>query len=185
MKTAVIAIAAVCMTFATAAVADSQTPYAGLQTRSIKALSEKQIADLRAGKGMSLALAAELNGYPGPAHVLELSDRLRLTPVQRERVAAEFKKMQTEASALGEQIIAQEAELDRLFADRTVTPASLQAVTDRIAILNAQLRRAHLAYHLTTRDLLNPEQNARYAELRGYGGAPHHHDGMHHHHRKH
>ncbi|MFZ5732420.1 MAG: hypothetical protein ACOY4O_06780, partial [Pseudomonadota bacterium] len=95
------------------------------------------------------------------------------------------KKMQTEASALGEQIIAQEAELDRLFADRTVTPASLQAVTDRIAILNAQLRRAHLAYHLTTRDLLNPEQNARYAELRGYGGAPHHHDGMHHHHRKH
>ncbi len=181
MKTAVIAAAAVCMTFIGTAVADTQTPYAGLQTRSIKALSEKQIADLRAGKGMSLALAAELNGYPGPAHVLELSDRLGLTAAQRARVMAEHKKMQAEASALGERIIAQEAELDRLFADRTVTPASLQAVTDRIAILNGQLRRAHLAYHLTTRDLLDPAQNARYAELRGYGGAPHHHGGMHHH----
>src|SRR6266849_3579115 len=51
--------------------AQSQQPYAGLQTRPIKAISEQQIADLKAGRGMSLALAAELNGYPGPKHVLE------------------------------------------------------------------------------------------------------------------
>jgi hypothetical protein len=43
-------------------------PYAGLQQRGVKALSDQQIADLRAGKGMGLALAAELNGYPGPIH---------------------------------------------------------------------------------------------------------------------
>ena len=49
-------------------------PYAGMQQRALKALSEDQIADLRAGKGMGLALAAELNGYPGPIHVLELCD---------------------------------------------------------------------------------------------------------------
>ena len=48
------------------------SPYAGLQDRAIKALSDEQIADLRAGKGMSLALPAELNGYPGPAHALEI-----------------------------------------------------------------------------------------------------------------
>ena len=29
---------------------------------------------------MGLALAAELNGYPGPLHVIELADSLRLTP---------------------------------------------------------------------------------------------------------
>lgn len=52
----------------------AQTPYAGMQTRPIKALSDEQIADLQAGRGMGLALAAELNGYPGPAHVLELAD---------------------------------------------------------------------------------------------------------------
>ncbi len=44
------------------AAASAQTPYAGMQTRQIKALSEQQIADLGAGRGMGLALAAELNG---------------------------------------------------------------------------------------------------------------------------
>ena len=43
----------------------AQTPYAGMQSRPIKALSEQQVADLQAGRGMGLALAAELNGYPG------------------------------------------------------------------------------------------------------------------------
>ena len=34
-----------------AAAANAQTPYAGIQTRSIKALSEQQVADLSAGRG--------------------------------------------------------------------------------------------------------------------------------------
>ncbi len=54
-----------------ASVALAQSPYAGMQTRPIKALSDQQITDLKAGRGMGLALHAELNGYPGPAHVLE------------------------------------------------------------------------------------------------------------------
>ncbi|MBW5435799.1 hypothetical protein FXB41_13685 [Bradyrhizobium canariense] len=56
--------------------AQSGQPYAGLEHRPIKALSHQQIEDLRAGRGMGLALAAELNGYPGPSHVLEFGDRL-------------------------------------------------------------------------------------------------------------
>ena len=59
-----------------ASLAQSQQPYAGLEARSIKALSDQQIADLKAGRGMGLALAAELNGHPGPMHVLELADPL-------------------------------------------------------------------------------------------------------------
>ena len=51
------------------------TPYAGMQNRAIKALSDEQIAQLRAGKGMALALAAELNGYPGPLHALDLAEQ--------------------------------------------------------------------------------------------------------------
>jgi hypothetical protein len=51
-------------------------PYTGMQARSVKALSEQQVADLQAGRGMGLALAAELNGYPGPIHVLELGEPL-------------------------------------------------------------------------------------------------------------
>lgn len=52
--------------------ATGQQPYAGLQSRAIKTLSEQQIADLNAGRGMGLALAAELNGYPDPIHTIEL-----------------------------------------------------------------------------------------------------------------
>jgi len=63
----------------TSAAAIAQTPYAGMQTRPIKALSEQQVADLGAGRGTGLALAAELNGYPGPSHVLELADKLDLS----------------------------------------------------------------------------------------------------------
>jgi hypothetical protein len=65
------------------ALTQSHQPYAGLETRALKALSADQIADLKAGRGMGLALAAELNGYPGPLHVLELADRINLSHDQR------------------------------------------------------------------------------------------------------
>jgi hypothetical protein len=82
--------------------AQSTRPYAGLQTRSIKALSAEQIADLKAGRGMSLALAAELNGYPGPRHVLELGGQLGLTDRQRGDVQRLFDQMTAEVVPIGE-----------------------------------------------------------------------------------
>src|SRR5262245_64398212 len=60
-----------------------RSAYAGLETRDIKALSAQQLADLQAGRGMGLAIAAELNGYPGPLHVFELADSLGLSPDQQ------------------------------------------------------------------------------------------------------
>ena len=86
---------------ATPSAAQSQQPYAGLEGRSIKALSEQQIADLRAGRGMSLALPAELNGYPGPRHVLELGDQLGLTDQQRADVQRLFDEMTAEVVPVG------------------------------------------------------------------------------------
>ena len=44
--------------------------YAGLQDRPIKAMAPERVADLLAGRGATLALAAELNHFPGPRHVL-------------------------------------------------------------------------------------------------------------------
>src|SRR3954462_5308423 len=116
-------ISAVLMLTATAA--SAQTPYAGMQTRSIKALSEQQVADLGAGRGMGLALAAELNGYPGPSHVLENADALELTVDQRNRIKALFEAMNAEAVPLGEGLIDEESKLDTLFADRRITPSTL------------------------------------------------------------
>ena len=162
--------------FAPAALAQSQQPYAGLEGRSIKALSEQQIADLRAGRGMGLALAAELNGYPGPLHVLEFANDLDLTSQQRAKVQELFAAMKAEAIPLGERLIAQEVDLDKQFANQTITPASLAASTDAIGITHAALRQAHLKYHLSTVELLTPAQVQRYGELRGYkSGMQHSH----------
>jgi Spy/CpxP family protein refolding chaperone len=148
-------------------------PYAGLQSRPVKALSDHQIADLRAGRGTGLALAAELNGYPGPMHVLQLASGLTLTDAQHARVAALYDSMKQEAVAIGERLIAAETSLDRLFADKTVTSASLEAVTHEIASLQGALRLAHLKYHLATIEILTPDQVKRYSELRGYRSGAH------------
>jgi hypothetical protein len=103
-----------------------QTPYAGLQQRPVKALSDQQVADLRAGRGMGLALAGELNGYPGPLHVLELADQLQLSAELRQRVQQLFDAMKAEATAMGETLIEQERALDREFAEARISPASLE-----------------------------------------------------------
>ena len=157
--------------------AAAQTPYAGLQVRSIKALSEQQVADLKAGRGMGLALAAELNGYPGPSHLLELADQLGLSDAQRSAVRSLFEAMKAETIPIGERLIDQETALDSLFAEHKVTAENLAAVTAEIGDTQAKLRAAHLRYHLSTVALLEPWQIQRYAELRGYaeGDQTHHH----------
>jgi hypothetical protein len=99
--------------------------------------------------------------HAGPVHALELGDRLGLDAAQRAKVGELVAAMTAEAIPLGERLIAQEADLDRLFAGKRVTPANLQA--------------AHLRYHLATLDVLTPHQVHRYRELRGdtggHGGA--------------
>lgn len=143
-------------------------PYAGMQGRAIKALTEKQVADLRAGKGMSLALPAELNGYPGPAHTLELAVPLSLTAEQTMKAQQLFEQMQADAKALGEELISRELELDRLFKNKNASFASIQEATAIAARVQGQLRASHLQYHLKMVAILTPAQVARYNELRGY-----------------
>lgn len=151
----------------------ADAPYAGLQKRPVKALSTQQQNDLRAGRGMGMALAAELNNYPGPRHVLDLSEQLGLSAAQRSLVSGLFDEMSARAKPLGLRIVAAETRLDRLFAEKRVNDATLLAHTADIARLNGELRYVHLRYHLTVRELLTDTQIGRYAELRGYrsGGA--------------
>jgi hypothetical protein len=160
-------------------VAIAQSPYAGMQTRPIKALSEQQVADLKAGRGMGLALPAELNGYPGPAHVLELADQLGLSADQKAQVQSLFEAMKAEAVPVGAKLLDQEAALDRLFATHSVTAESLKAATEQIGETQAELRNTHLKYHLQTEQILTLDQTQRYSTLRGYGSAMpmerHHH----------
>jgi Spy/CpxP family protein refolding chaperone len=143
-------------------------PYAGWEGRAIKALSPEQVDDLQSGRGMGLALAAELNGYPGPLHVLELADQLDLTASQRAETQRLFDAMQADAVALGEQVIAAEAALDRLFATGTASDAAITAAAVEVGRAQGVLRAHHLRYHVAMRELLSPHQVARYGQLRGY-----------------
>lgn len=164
------------------ALAQHRQPYAGMEARPVKALSDREIADLREGRGMGLALAAELNGYPGPMHVLEHADALALTAEQRARTQTLYDAMKAEAVRLGAQLIAEETALDQAFAQRTITPQSLADATAAIGRTQAALRATHLRYHLAQVELLTPQQVQRYTELRGYaaGQAPAHHPRRHH-----
>lgn len=144
------------------------SPYTGETERAIKSLSPDDIAGYRDGRGMGLARAAELNHYPGPLHTLELADALDLTPEQQRETERIRMEMQQQAQALGEQLIAQEAALDDLFADGQADSARVDSITAVIAATHGQLRAAHLNAHVALRALLSPEQIAAYDRERGY-----------------
>ena len=159
------------------------SPYIGQESRDIKALSAEDVQGYLSGKGMGLAKAAELNGYPGPAHVLELASQLALTPEQRARTEALFASMESKAVSLGRALVDEERRLDQLFATKSVTAENLRRSLDAIGAIQAKVRGAHLEAHLAQADILTPEQNARYARLRGYGSENAHmdHAGQHKH----
>jgi hypothetical protein len=178
-RTAVLAL--VTCLLAGSSLADSPPiAYAGQQTRAIKALSEEDIAALLNGEGMGMAKAAELNGYPGPKHVLTLAKELKLTEAQRQQVQVIFDQMSVAARPLGMELIGRELLLDRLFAGGEVTTDSLAVETATIGALEGSLRSVHLAAHLQTCALLNADQIAVYKQLRGYESATaeghHHHE---------
>jgi hypothetical protein len=125
-----------------AAGAAETSPYAGWQKWSIEALAPEQIEDYLTGRGMTMALPAELNGNPGPRHVLDLAGELGLTPEQLAQTEALFEGMRRQASELGAGIVTHEAELDELFAS-----------------LERAAARTSLSYLLAMRDLLEPSQN--------------------------
>lgn len=143
-------------------------PYATFKDRPIKALSPEQEADLRQGRGMGLALAAELNNYPGPMHALQLADQISLSSDQRSRIDALFARMKVEAVAAGEQLITLERELDKAFAARSITPESLARLTRDIGVSQGIVRATHLRYHLEMVAILSTEQIAKYNTARGY-----------------
>lgn len=151
----------------------ASSPYVGQELRHIKALSTQDIDDLLAGNGMGYAKAAELNGYPGPRHVLELADELHLTSEQVVATKSIEATMRTEAKSLGSALVEAEKNLDTLFAARRIDETSLAAAVGEIGRLQAKLREGHLRAHLAQARLLDSEQTERYFALRGY--QQHHH----------
>jgi hypothetical protein len=175
------AIAGLTITCASA----QSAPYAGQQQREIKSLPADEVSGLLAGEGLGLAKAAELNGYPGPAHVLEHAQALGLSPQQAASSKALLDAHKARARRLGAAVVDAERALDQAFAGGQIDESALSLLTARIGELQASLREEHLRTHLQQTALLDKEQVRRYAELRGYtpaipngaGQARHRHPG--------
>jgi hypothetical protein len=143
-------------------------PYAGEQLREIKALSAQDQRDWLDGKGIGLAKTAELNGYPGPLHVLENAAALSLSAAQREATASLMAAHKADVKALGKQLIEAEQALDEAFRRGAPSDAQVSRLTLEAGTLQARIRAAHLRTHVAQTALLQPEQVALYQRLRGY-----------------
>ncbi len=145
-----------------------RTPYSSFTDRPVKALSESELKGYHNGRGMGMALAAELNGYPGPKHVLELADSLNLKPEQQKKIRQSYDHMHEQAVNLGRRIIQHERRLDSLFASQNIDAGALERLTGKIADLKGRLRLTHLSAHLEMKSVLSRRQVKRYQMLRGY-----------------
>jgi Spy/CpxP family protein refolding chaperone len=150
------------------AAAEQASPYAGQEQRAVKALSAEDVRGLLEGAGLGYAKAAELNGWPGPLHALELRDALSLTEAQVQRMEALRREMKAEAVPLGRQLIEAERALDTLFASGSPSAQDVMAATARIGEIEGRLRAVHLVAHVRAAPVLTRHQTMLYGRARGY-----------------
>lgn len=146
--------------------------YAGEETRLIKSLSEQDLEEIMRGGGWGLARAAELNGVPGPTHLLELADEIGLTEQQRSEIEAIRTQMRADAISAGERFVAAEQELDAAFQQGAPDAEALERLVTEAGQARAALRLVHLNAHLLTLPLLTDAQVSQYSVLRGYSDDP-------------
>ncbi len=146
----------------------TDAPYTGLEQRSIAALSDTDLDEIRAGRGWGLALPAELNGVPGPTHLLELSNEIGLNTSQIAALTDIRNHMQDAAIEAGLTFIKAERALNDAFVDGAPDEETLAQLVADAGEARAALRLAHLSAHLETLPLLTRGQVAAYNRLRGY-----------------
>lgn len=140
--------------------------YAGAPGHQVaQACAEQFKTVVGEGRGFGMAFAADQNGYPGPMHVLELKDRLKLTPEQ-EATARELHAAVRAELPKSTRLLEAERRLERLFAERLATEESVRAAVAEIERALTDVRLVHLLTHLRTRELLSEEQRRIYHEAR-------------------
>lgn len=118
------------------------------------------------GRGFGLAFAADQHGYPGPMHVLELKDLLRLTPEQEARMQALMHAMFAESRPKSARLLELEARLRALFASGTADEARVRAAVADVEGARAEVRLVHLLAHVKTREVLTEAQRTAYHAAR-------------------
>jgi Spy/CpxP family protein refolding chaperone len=146
----------------------AEAPYTNRTSLAVKALTPEAIEEYKQAHGMGMAIPAELNGYPGPRHVLDMADELELTAEQKTRLKSIYDSMHDAAVPLGMQIIDRETQLDTSFASGAAKEETVAALTREIGELQGRLRNVHLSAHIATKALLTPHQVEMYVAARGY-----------------
>lgn len=154
--------------FVVAALYLAASPFASAQhvAPAHHACLDQERQAIEHGEGFGMTLVADRNGFPGPRHILELRKELELTPAQEQQVQRLFEHMQVDALAAGQELLAKEAELERLFASGAVDSAAARRLVEESAALRGKLRWVHLSAHLEAQGILTAEQRARYQALR-------------------
>jgi Spy/CpxP family protein refolding chaperone len=124
------------------------------------------------GHGFGMAFVADQQDYPGPRHVLELKDRLTLTPEQEARTQALLTAMYAESRPKSARWLEAEAKLRQVFAGGQANEATVRAAVAEVEKARAELRLVHLMTHLKMRDVLTDEQRRLYHEARWSAHGP-------------
>ena len=160
--------------FTSSASNNHHSHYVGQEDRKIKSLSHKDIQDLQSGAGWGLAKPAELNGVPGPIHVLELKQDLSLSDEQVEQIEVIWSRMNQKAIEEGNRYIVAEEKIERFFASKSENINELENLLNQSSQHLANLRKIHLSAHLETLPILSFHQVKKYSVLRGYQDHTHH-----------
>ena len=128
--------------------------------------------NLGEGRGFGMAFVADQHGYPGPLHVVELKDRLNLTPEQETKAQTLLAAMFAESRPKSERLLEAERKLRSLFNEGKADEASIRAAMAEVERARSDVRLVHLMFHLKTRDLLTDEQRRLYHEARWSGHRP-------------
>ena len=150
---------------------NTTSKYIGQEGRIIKSLSPADIESLQTGTGDAfggMAKLAELNGYPGPRHVLDLTNELKLSDDQRKNITTIYDDMKEKAIELGQKIVNIERIANEEFANKSITDTQMKQLILKSSEIYGHLRYTHLNTHLRMLDILTPEQITLYNNLRGY-----------------
>ncbi|MEK9138637.1 MAG: hypothetical protein AAB393_16055 [Bacteroidota bacterium] len=121
---------------------------------------------LENSEGAGMAAYADVNGYPGPKHILEMQDMLMLTEEQRKDIQSIFEAMKESARAKGDAIIQKERQLESLFRTEKATEAEVKKMSSEIGRLRGELRAIHMVAHIQAKQVLIKDQTALYNSLR-------------------
>ena len=124
---------------------------------------------VRDGRGFGMAFVADQQGYPGPLHVLELKDRLRLSRDQEAKAQALLAAMFAESRPKSARLLNAEARLRQLFAAGRPDEAAVRTAVGEVETARADVRLVLLLFHVKMRDALTDEQRRVYQEAR-WGG---------------